>query len=255
MKALLEVKDLVIQYDNKTAVKGISFEVRPGEIFGLLGPNGAGKTSTLAAIEGLVTPKKGHVSVVGYDINKDPFEARANMGLQLQVTSFQQDLQVNEIVELYGALYGLTLSMEDIAKKLLEVGLLEESFSKANKLSGGQLQRLSLLVATLHNPALVLLDEPTTGLDPQSRRALWSRIEALRESGRSVLLTTHSMEEASAICDRIAIMDHGSMLVSGNPHELVEKYQNDPLVTVHARRGVVTLEDVFIGLTGNAVRT
>jgi len=254
MSALLEVKDLVIQYDAKTAVKGISFEVRPGEIFGLLGPNGAGKTSTLAAIEGLVTPKSGHVTVVGFDIYKDPYEARANMGLQLQVTSFQQDLQVNEIVELYAALYGLALSPEDIAKRLLEVSLLEESFSKANKLSGGQLQRLSLLVATLHNPPLVLLDEPTTGLDPQSRRALWERIESLRDSGRSVLLTTHSMEEASAICDRVAIMDHGSIIVTDNPHKLVETYRNDPRVTPHVRHGQVTLEDVFIGLTGNAVR-
>jgi len=255
MNALLEIKDLVIQYDLKTAVKGISFEVRQGEIFGLLGPNGAGKTSTLAAIEGLITPKSGSVSVVGYDINKDPFEARANMGLQLQVTSFQQDLQVNEIVELYAALYGLELSAEDIAMKLLDISLLDDAFSKANTLSGGQLQRLSLLVATLHNPPLVLLDEPTTGLDPQSRRKLWQRIEALRDSGRSVLLTTHSMEEASAICNRIAIMDHGQILVSGNPHDLVEQYKNDPKVTVHARHGQVTLEDVFIGLTGNEVRT
>jgi ABC-2 type transport system ATP-binding protein len=132
--------------------------------------------------------------------------------------------------------------------------LSDHAYTRANQLSGGQLQRLSLLIATLHNPAIVLLDEPTTGLDPQSRRTLWKRIEALRASGRSVLLTTHSMEEASAICDRVAIMDHGSIIVIDNPQALVEKYKNDDRVKIHVRHGHATLEDVFIGLTGESVR-
>ncbi len=254
MNSLLEVKDLTIQYDTKTAVQGISFDVRPGEIFGLLGPNGAGKTSTLSAIEGLITPKQGSVHVVGFDINKDQVEARANMGLQLQVTSFQQDLQVQEIVTLYASLYGVTLSEDEVRQKLADIALLDEAHATAGKLSGGQLQRLSLLIATVHNPALVLLDEPTTGLDPQSRRKLWERVEAMRESGRSVLLTTHSMEEASAICDRVAIMDHGKIIIIDNPHKLVETYKDDPRVKVHIRHGQATLEDVFIGLTGEHIR-
>jgi ABC-2 type transport system ATP-binding protein len=254
MASLLAVKDLIIQYDGKVAVNGISFEVQQGEIFGLLGPNGAGKTSTLAAIEGLLKPQSGAVHVSGFDTTTDPFEARANMGLQLQVTSFQQDLFVIEIVELYAVLYGLVLSKEAIVMKLIEIGLSDHAYTRANQLSGGQLQRLSLLIATLHNPAIVLLDEPTTGLDPQSRRTLWKRIEALRASGRSVLLTTHSMEEASAICDRVAIMDHGSIIVIDNPQALVEKYKNDDRVKIHVRHGHATLEDVFIGLTGESVR-
>lgn len=250
----LEVRDLTIVYGSQTAVDGLSIYVEPGEIFGLLGPNGAGKTSTLSAIEGLLKPRKGSIAVVGFDIYKDKLEARANLGVQLQSTSFQQNLTVAEIVKLYAGLYGVELSNADVQTILTEIQLQNDGGKQALQLSGGQQQRLALAVATLHNPTLVLLDEPTTGLDPQSRRQLWERIEAMKKAGRSVLLTTHSMEEAQAICDRVAIMDRGHILETGNPQELIEKHENDPDVRAVMRLPQVTLEDVFIGLTGREVR-
>lgn len=250
----LEVRDLTIVYGAQTAVDGISLYVNPGEIFGLLGPNGAGKTSTLSAIEGLLKPQKGNISVVGFDIYKEPLEARANLGVQLQSTSFQQNLTVAEIIKLYAGLYGVALSNADVEKILSDIQLQNDAGKQALQLSGGQQQRLALSVATLHNPTLVLLDEPTTGLDPQSRRQLWDRIEAMKKAGRSVVLTTHSMEEAQAICDRVAIMDHGRIIETDNPHALIEKHKDDADVRAVMRLPYPTLEDVFIGLTGRAVR-
>jgi ABC-2 type transport system ATP-binding protein len=253
-KAILEVRDLHIVYDTQMAVDGVSFSVNRGEIFGLLGPNGAGKTSTLSAIEGLLQPQSGLVLVVGFDIHHEMLEARANLGVQLQSTSFQQDLTVREIIVLYAGLYGVSLSDDEVQKILVDIRLESDAKKRASQLSGGQQQRLALSVATLHNPPLVLLDEPTTGLDPQSRRQLWDRIIAMRDSGRSVLITTHSMEEAHAICDRVAIIDHGHVIATGNPDGLIEEYKDDALVRAAMRRKEVTLEDVFIGLTGRAVR-
>jgi ABC-2 type transport system ATP-binding protein len=251
---VLEVENLHIAYGAQVAVDGIGFSVRPGEIFGLLGPNGAGKTSTLSAIEGLLKPQSGSVRVVGFDIHREMLEARANLGVQLQSTSFQQDLKVSEIVTLYAGLYGITLSQEQVYKILEDIQLQNDAGKRAAQLSGGQQQRLALSVATLHNPPLVLLDEPTTGLDPQSRRQLWERIEAMRDSGRSVVITTHSMEEAHAICDRVAIIDHGRIIATDNPDALIEKHKDDADVRAVMRLPHATLEDVFIGLTGRAVR-
>ena len=251
---VLIVKDLIVAYGKKVAVNGVSFDVRPGEIFGLLGPNGAGKTSTLSVIEGLIKPVSGSAAVAGFDVFKNALEAKSNLGLQLQFTSFQQDLNLREIVQLYSALYGQKLSNEEADTRLKEAGLGEDTQTRANRLSGGQQQRLSLLIAIVHNPPLVLLDEPTSGLDPQSRRALWERMDAMRDSGRSILLTTHSMEEARAVCDRVAIMDHGRLIVIDDPRALIEKYKNDPDVQALSRHGEVTLEDVFIALTGREVR-
>jgi ABC-2 type transport system ATP-binding protein len=250
----LEVRDLTIVYGQQKAVDGLALFVQKGEIFGLLGPNGAGKTSTLSAIEGLLQPQKGSISVVGFDIYKEKLEARANLGVQLQSTSFQQDLTVAEIVRLYAGLYGVELSGADIDRILSDIGLQDDAGKKALQLSGGQQQRLALSVATLHDPQLVLLDEPTTGLDPQSRRQLWDRIEAMKKAGRSVLLTTHSMEEAQAICDRVAIIDHGRIIATDAPLALIEKHKDDPDVRAVMRLPYATLEDVFIGLTGRAVR-
>ena len=253
MSNILEVKNLLIRYDDFVAVDKVSFEVRPGEIFGLLGPNGAGKTSTLSAIEGLLKPDSGTVHVAGFDIFKQPLEARANLGVQLQANSFQQDLNVREIVELYAGLYGVDITEEKINAIINEVKLGEKAEKKTKQLSGGQQQRVALALATLHDPPLILLDEPTSGLDPQSRRQLWERIENQRDTGRGVLLTTHSMEEASAICNRIAIIDHGRIIEIDSPKNLIERHKNDPAVKAVAR-GEVTLEDVFIGLTGKEVR-
>jgi ABC-2 type transport system ATP-binding protein len=228
--------------------------VQTGEIFGLLGPNGAGKTSTLSAIEGLLTPDGGSVAIAGYDIFSKALLARANIGIQLQSTSFQQDLTIAEIIDLYASLYGVTLTQHDIDARLESISLLGDKHKRARELSGGQQQRLSLLIATIHEPPLILLDEPTSGLDPQSRRNLWDRIEALRDRGRGIVLTTHSMEEAMAVCNRVAIMDHGSIIATDSPEALIEKHKHDPDVVAVSRKGVVTLEDVFIGLTGRKVR-
>jgi ABC-2 type transport system ATP-binding protein len=248
---LLEVHDLRVTYGRRVAVDGVSFAVEPREIFGLLGPNGAGKTSILSAIEGLLVPVGGSVRVVGIDVRKRTLDARANLGVQLQATSFQKDLRVSQIVQLYSGLYGVTLSPKDARALLTTIGLGDCGGMKSGQLSGGQLQRLALATATLHDPPLLLLDEPTTGLDPRARRQFWSKIEALRDAGRGILLTTHSMEEAHAVCDRIAIIDHGHIITTGVPQEIIDANRDRPEVRAAARRSDVTLEDVFIGLTGD----
>jgi len=252
--SILNVSGLNVQYGTFTAVKDVSFDVRKGEIFGLLGPNGAGKTSTLSAIEGLVKFQAGSVVVDGFDARQKPLYARAAMGVQLQSTSFQPELKVFEILELYAGIYGVSLSKSKLDEILKEIKLEESASKRFGQLSGGQQQRVSLVISTIHNPRLVLLDEPTTGLDPQSRRQLWERIEAIRERDHAVLLTTHSMEEAESVCDRIGIIDHGRVIVIDTPQALIEKYKDDPEVIALSRRGRVTLEDVFIGLTGREIR-
>jgi ABC-2 type transport system ATP-binding protein len=252
--SILKVSGLNVQYGSFTAVKDVSFDVRKGEIFGLLGPNGAGKTSTLSSIEGLVKFQAGTVVVDGFDTREKPLYARAAMGVQLQSTSFQPELRVSEILQLYAGIYGVPLTKDKLEEILKEIKLEDAASKKFGELSGGQQQRVSLVISTIHNPRLVLLDEPTTGLDPQSRRQLWERIEAIRERGHAVLLTTHSMEEAESVCDRIGIIDHGKVLIIDTPQALIEKYKNDPEVIAVSRRGRVTLEDVFIALTGKAVR-
>jgi len=250
---ILRVSDLTVAYGPKRAVDAVSLEIRRGEIFGLLGPNGAGKTSTLSAIEGLVKPQSGTILLDGIDSRRHPNQARARMGVQLQATSFQSELKITQIVRLYAGLYGVELSEQQIADGLRAIGLEGESNKPFKQLSGGQQQRLSLFIAVVHDPALLLLDEPTAGLDPQSRRQLWGRIEHIRQEGGSILLTTHSMEEAQAVCDRVAIIDNGTLLTTETPHDLIEKHKDDPRVREVAH-GKVTLEDVFIGLTGSEIR-
>lgn len=250
---VLKVSGLTVVYGPQTAVAGVSLEIVRGEIFGLLGPNGAGKTSTLAAIEGLIAPRSGTVTVDGLDLRRHPAQARSRLGVQLQSSSFQPELSIEQIAALYGGLYGVRLSREQIRRSLEEIGLDQERGKRFKQLSGGQQQRLALYIATIHDPLLLLLDEPTSGLDPQSRRALWSRIELLRGRGSSILLTTHSMEEAQAVCDRVAIIDHGALLTTGTPTDLIAAHRDDPRVLAVAH-GDVTLEDVFIGLTGSMIR-
>jgi ABC-2 type transport system ATP-binding protein len=251
---ILEVNLLNVSYGSFHAVSDVSFEVYGGEIFGLLGPNGAGKTSTLSAIEGLIKPQSGSINVAGFNIAQKPLHARANMGVQLQATSFQPELSIAEIIRLFASMYGIAIDDNVIRQQLGQIGLEDAGGKKIAQLSGGQQQRVSLLISTIHDPQLILLDEPTTGLDPQSRRQLWERIEHYRNRGHAVLLTTHSMEEAEAICDRIAIIDHGRVIAIDTPEALIEKHRNDPEVLKVVRKGKVTLEDVFIGLTGTAVR-
>jgi ABC-2 type transport system ATP-binding protein len=249
----LQVEDLHVSYGSKRAVDGVSLEINEGEIFGLLGPNGAGKTTTLSAIEGLLRPDAGAIRIGDVDARANPTAAKARMGVQLQSTSFQSDLTVREIVRLYAGLYGVPLTRTGIDDLLGDIHLGEEASKRYSQLSGGQQKRLSLLIATIHSPPLVLLDEPTAGLDPQARRQLWDRIERLRDVGRSILLTTHSMEEAQAVCHRVAIIDHGKLLTVDTPAGLIEKHKDDPQVRKVAH-GQVTLEDVFIGLTGSELR-
>lgn len=250
---ILEVSDLSVTYGAKKAVDNVSFRIARGEIFGLLGPNGAGKTSTLSAIEGLVKPRTGAVFVDGVDIRRHPTQAKAKLGVQLQATSFQSQLTIKQIARLYAGLYGVPLSDAEITSGLQEIGLGAEASKPFKQMSGGQQQRLSLYVAVVHDPVLLLLDEPTAGLDPQSRRQLWGRIEKIRQNGGSILLTTHSMEEAEAVCDRVAIIDHGTLLTCETPQNLIAKHRDDPEVRKVAH-GDVTLEDVFIGLTGSEIR-
>jgi ABC-2 type transport system ATP-binding protein len=252
---ILEVEGLNVYYGAFHAVHDVSFNVLPGEILGLLGPNGAGKTSTLSAVEGLLKPRSGSVIVAGYDAHEKPLHARAAMGVQLQATSFQPELTVSEIIKLYAGIYGVELSKEKLIHLLKSIKLEDAAGKKFGQLSGGQQQRVSLVIATLHEPRLVLLDEPTTGLDPQSRRQLWERMEAMREKGHAVLLTTHSMEEAEAVCDRIAIIDHGRLIAIDTPQSLIDSNRTKPEVISVSRRGKITLEDVFIGLTGKAIRS
>ena len=251
---ILQVDNLNVFYGSFQAVKDVSFYVKQGEIFGLLGPNGAGKTSTLSAVEGLIKQQSGTVIVAGYDTLKNPLHAKAAMGVQLQATSFQPELNVSEILQLYASLYGLNLTQEKLTALLKEINLAEAENKKFGQLSGGQQQRVSLAITTIHDPKLVLLDEPTSGLDPQSRRQLWSRIDAIREKGHGVVLTTHSMEEAEAVCDRISIIDHGRIIATDTPQALIDKHRDDPEVIAVSRRGKVTLEDVFIALTGLDIR-
>lgn len=250
---VLDVSNLRVAYGSRTAVSSVSFQIHRGEIFGLLGPNGAGKTTTLSAIEGLISPNSGRVLVDGIDVREHPLEAKARLGVQLQSTSFQAELKIEQIAKLYGGLYGVRLSREQITGSMRDIGLDEELGKRFKQLSGGQQQRLALFIATVHDPLLLLLDEPTAGLDPQSRRGLWTRIERLRSADKSILLTTHSMEEAQAVCDRVAIIDHGQLLTIGTPSDLISKHADDPRVTAVAH-GPVTLEDVFIGLTGSEIR-
>jgi ABC-2 type transport system ATP-binding protein len=251
---ILDVDDLNIYYGNLQAVRNVSFHVKPGEIFGLLGPNGAGKTSTLSAIEGLLNPQSGNIAVAGYNINDEPLYARASMGVQLQSTNFQPELTVAEILQLFAGIYGVELTDQKLNLIIKENNLQESRDKKFGQLSGGQQQRVSLSLCVLHEPKLLLLDEPTTGLDPQSRRQLWERMEALREKGHGVLLTTHSMEEAEAVCDRIAIIDHGNIIAIDAPQALIDLHRDNPEVIAVSRKGKITLEDVFIGLTGRDVR-
>jgi ABC-2 type transport system ATP-binding protein len=249
----LDVSDLTISYGSTRAVEGVALQVSDGEIFGLLGPNGAGKTSTLSAIEGLLTPDSGSIFIGGIDARAHPSSAKARIGVQLQSTSFHASLNIREIVSLYGGLYGLSLTRDRVLENLSDMHLERDASKHFSQLSGGQQKRLSLLIATIHDPELVLLDEPTAGLDPQARRQLWDRIEAIRKTGRSILLTTHSMEEAQSVCDQVAIMDHGRILTQDTPAGLIEKHKDDPAVRA-AARGQITLEDVFIGLTGGDIR-
>ncbi len=247
---ILEVQNLVKRYGDLEAVKGISFSVNKQEIFGILGPNGAGKTSTLEMIETLRPIDGGEVSLNGLNVKKQPHEVKRVIGVQLQSSSFFDKLNLRELLELFGEMYGRQV---DAMKLLAEVELEDKIKSHVAQLSGGQKQRFSIAAALVNEPVVIFLDEPTTGLDPQSRRHLWGVIKRIRSEGKTIVLTTHYMEEAEELCDRVAIMDEGKIIALDKPSELVRQL----LVGGFTKRRIeqlASLEDVFLNLTGHSLR-
>jgi ABC-2 type transport system ATP-binding protein len=237
--SVIRVRGLTKRYGDVEAVAGIDFDVAPGEIFGLLGPNGAGKTTTVEILEGLRSPDSGEVSVLGVDVTRAADELKPRIGVSLQTASLYPKLTVTEVIDLFRAFYPKARSTRDLIDAL-ELG--ERQNAQTRELSGGQRQRLTVALALVNDPELVFLDEPTTGLDPAARRSLWDLIGGLRASGKSVLLTTHYMEEAELLCDRLAIMDHGKILEMGTVDELISKRFHERAVRVDPIPGVSTTE-------------
>ncbi|HYH36533.1 MAG TPA: ABC transporter ATP-binding protein [Candidatus Saccharimonadales bacterium] len=247
---ILKVKDLKKVYDGKPAVNGVSFEVKRGEIFGILGPNGAGKTTTLEMIETLREIDGGTATVDGIDVAKKPNAIKQIIGIQPQTPAFQDKQKLSEIIEMFAAAYGERVRPKEF---LDDVQLGEKADSFPEQLSGGQRQRLSIATALVHNPKVFFLDEPTTGLDPQARRNLWDLIKQVRDRGVTVILTTHYMEEAEQLCDRVAIMDSGRIIALDTPKNLVKQLLKRGFKKEqHVEQA--DLEDVFIDLTGKGLK-
>lgn len=238
---VIQVEHISKSYGEVKAVVDVSFTVKKGEIFGFLGPNGAGKTTTLSILEGLRKADSGQVSVLGMDIDADTKSVRHGIGVQLQNTSLLPDLTVFEQVQLFGQLYGSKPGHSEIDSLLGLVGLSNKASVFPDNLSGGQQQRLSLALALVNHPEIIFLDEPTTGLDPQSRHVLWDIIRGLREQGRTVVLTTHYMEEAEALCDRVGIIDHGHLVALDTPGALINSLAGLSSITTSA---FVPLDDI-----------
>lgn len=249
--AIVKVKDLRKQYGEQTAVDGISFEVKRGEIFGILGPNGAGKTTTLEMIETLREIDGGSASIDGIDVDSHPYEIRGMIGVQPQSPGFQDKTKLTELIQLFAAAYGERVHPK---KFLDEVQLGDKADSYIENLSGGQKQRFSIVAALVHNPKVFFLDEPTTGLDPQARRNLWELVQEVRDRGISVILTTHYMDEAEMLCDRVAIMDQGKIIKMDTPQNLIKQLLAKGFKKKqHVEQA--NLEDVFIDLTGKELRS
>ena len=236
----LACRGLVKRYGDVTAVAGLDLEVRSGECFGMLGPNGAGKTTTVEIFEGLRVPDAGEVEVLGTRWRGDGLALRARLGIQLQETKFPDKLKVIEVLSLFRSFYPRGLDVENVLRL---VSLEEKADAYVRTLSGGQKQRLSLGCALVGDPELLFLDEPTTGLDPQSRRQTWQIVEALKARGRTVLLTTHYMEEAARLCDRVAVVDHGKVIALGTPRELIASLGAEHVVEFAAGEGASTRID------------
>lgn len=248
--SIIRVNNLVKKYGDFTAVKGISFEVKEGEIFGLLGPNGAGKTTTLEIIETLREKTSGEVWVKGLNLDKDANEIKKIIGVQLQAAGYYPNLNLIQIIELFGGLYNKDV---DALTLLDTVNLRDKAKNKFKELSGGQKQRFSIATTLINEPAIIFLDEPTTGLDPQARRNLWELIKQVRDRGTTVVITTHYMDEAEVLCDRVAIVDSGTIIALNTPDELI-----DNLIATGFKRTKqvkeANLEDVFLNLTGKEWR-
>ncbi|MFL8935244.1 ABC transporter ATP-binding protein [Rossellomorea oryzaecorticis] len=226
-EVMVDVKNLVKRYGTFTAVNGVVFQVEKGEIFGLLGPNGAGKTTTIEMLVGLRKPDEGTASLSGHDVRKEVNKVKEVIGVQLQSTSLFELLKVEEILHLYASFYPSHVDIDGLIEDML---LTEKRRDRIKGLSGGQKQRLAIALALIHDPAIVFLDEPTTGLDPQARRTLWDIVLRLKERGKTVLLSTHYMDEAHVLCDRIGIMDQGELIALDTPSNLVKTLQSSSTV-------------------------
>jgi ABC-2 type transport system ATP-binding protein len=249
-KTIISVKDLHKKYGEFHAVKGISFEVYEGEIFGLLGPNGAGKSTTLEIIETLRMKTSGEVLVDGINLDSSPNEIKKIIGVQLQTSGYYPGLNLVELIRLFAGLYNQQI---DAYALLDSVNLRDKAKSKFKELSGGQKQRFSIATTLINKPKIIFLDEPTTGLDPQARRNLWDLIRDIRQQGTTVIITTHYMDEAEVLCDRVAIVDSGKIIALSTPDQLI-----DELVATGFEKPKevkqANLEDVFINLTGHSLR-
>jgi len=247
---IITVKNLVKKYDDFTAVNDISFEVFEGEIFGLLGPNGAGKTTTLEIIETLRDKTSGEITVDGFSLEKESDNIKKRIGVQLQAAGYYPNLNLSELIVLFSGLYGIKKSPKEMLEK---VALVEKSKAKYKDLSGGQKQRFSIATTLINDPRIIFLDEPTTGLDPQARRNLWDLIREIRDRGTTVVITTHYMDEAEELCDRVAFIDGGHIIGIDTPDNFIDKL----VAGGFERRKQVklaNLEDVFIHMTGKEWR-
>ena len=249
-KTIISVKNLVKNYGNFHAVKGISFDVYEGEIFGLLGPNGAGKSTTLEIIETLRKKTSGEITVDGLNLDKQPNEIKKIIGVQLQTSGYYPGLNLLQLIQLFCGLYNRDV---DPFELLEMVNLKDKATSKVKELSGGQKQRFSVATTLINEPRIIFLDEPTTGLDPQARRSLWELVKNIRNKGTTVIITTHYMDEAEYLCDRVAIIDAGNIVALNSPDKLI-----DNLIATGFERPkemkLANLEDVFINLTGHSLR-
>jgi ABC-2 type transport system ATP-binding protein len=247
---IISVKDLVKNYGQFQAVKGISFDVFEGEVFGLLGPNGAGKSTTLEIIETLRPKTSGKVVVDGFDLDKSPNEIKKIIGVQLQTSGYYPGLNLIQLIELFCGLYNRDI---DPFELLEMVNLRDKAKSKVKELSGGQKQRFSVATTLINEPRIIFLDEPTTGLDPQARRSLWELIRKIRDKGTTVIITTHYMDEAEFLCDRVAIVDSGKIVALDSPGKLIDDLVEKGFERPREMK-LANLEDVFIQLTGHSLR-
>jgi ABC-2 type transport system ATP-binding protein len=247
---IISVKDLVKKYGTFTAVNGINFDVKRGEIFGLLGPNGAGKTTTLEIIETLREKTSGTVYVDGINLDENPSAIKQIIGVQLQAAGYYPGLNLLELLDLFSGLYGVPVNGKEMLDK---VGLVDKAKSKYKDLSGGQKQRFSITTSLINDPRIIFLDEPTTGLDPHARRNLWDLIREIRSTGTTIVLTTHYMDEAEQLCDRVAFVESGSVIAYDTPDQLIDNLVNSGFEREKQVKKA-NLEDVFIHLTGKEWR-
>ncbi len=247
---IINVDGLTKTYGDNTVVKGVNFTVKKGEIFGILGPNGAGKTTTLEMLEALRPIDGGKAEIDGIDVAKHPKKIKEIIGIQLQSTNFYDKLTLREQLQMFASLYGVKVDADALLEK---VQLTEKAKNYVEQLSGGQKQRFAIASTLVNNPKVLFLDEPTTGLDPQARRNLWDLIKQIRDEGITIVLTTHYMDEAELLCDRLAIMDNGEIITIDSPQNLIKQlldrgFKKEQVVAQ------ANLEDVFIDLTGKAIR-